>query len=274
MIRPRPGASGPVASLAVLLVSLPGVLCAQSAGSGETLPFPVASTTDWKPVAASALLPGAGQLMRGQRRGWAYLAAEVAVWTGWGMERSRGREDRTAYRDLAWSAARVGAAGRVDGDWEYYERMSYWIRSGAFDTDPSAAGVQPETDPSTFNGNAWGLAVDIFLGGGTVDPGSPEYAAAIGYYSERAYGEQFLWDWTGQEGALDRYRRLIESSDSHFGRASLILGGLVLDRAVSALDAMLTQRTGRATSVRVIPGRSRAGRGAFDPYLVLSIRTP
>lgn len=274
MILVRPESPGPVVSLALLLLLMPAGAASQSASAVSGLPLLAPTSTDWRPVGASALLPGAGQFMQGRRRAWVYLAAEAMIWAGWGVERSRGREDRGAYRDLAWSAARFGSADRVDGDWEYYERMSYWLRSGAFDADPAAAGIQPETDPTTFNGDAWRLAADIFLGGGPVDPHSPAYASALAFYVERAYGESFLWDWTGQATELDRYRGLIETSDSHFKRASLILGGVVLNRVVSSLDAFLSQGTGRTTSLRVVPRRSYGGRGSIDPYLMLSIRTP
>ncbi|HSG46229.1 MAG TPA: hypothetical protein VLA43_00315, partial [Longimicrobiales bacterium] len=162
----------------------------------------------WQATLASAAVPGSGQFLLGQRRGWAYVGLEALVWTGFVLERSRGLDDRSAYRDLAWEVARGGSGVRLDGDFSYYERMSQWERSGRFDRDPVAPGVQPEVDPATFNGDAWRLASAIFLGGEPAEPGAPGYASALAFYLERAYGEAFLWDWSGRMESLERFRRL------------------------------------------------------------------
>jgi hypothetical protein len=209
----------------------------------------------WRPVVESAVVPGWGQFDLGQTRGWAYLAVEAAVWTGWGLSRHAGGEDRDAYRALAWREARGGPEPRVDGDFDYYERLGRWTRSGAWDVDPGQDGVQPETDPASFNGDAWGLAVAIFDVGPDAGPGDPAYDAALDYYRERAYSDGFLWDWTGLEAAQAEYRSLIDQSDRHFRQATLILGGAFLNRLVSAADAYLTQVAGRPASVRFLPLR-------------------
>ena len=214
-----------------------------AAGPASWTPGPRASPS-WAPPLASVALPGAGQLLRGERRGWLYLAAEGVVWTGWGVERARGRDDRGRYRDLAWEVARDGTTPRIEGDFEYYERMARWPRSGAFDADPAAPGIQPETDPTTFNGDAWSLALDIFAGNGAPPaPGDPAYAAALAFYVDRAYAEGFLWDWTGDSAAQERFGDLIRRSDDHFRQASLWFGGAILNRVVSALDAVLSAHT-------------------------------
>lgn len=226
----------------------------------------------WQPAAASLLVPGAGQLLSGQRRGWVYLAVEALVWTGFAVERSRGLDDRRAYRDLAWTVARGGTGQRVDGDFNYYERMGRWSRSGSFDRDPAAPGVQPETDPATFNGDAWRLASAIFLGGGPPDPGAPGYENAVAYYRDRAYGDAFLWDWTAALDSQDRFRDLIDDSDGHLRNATLILGGAVANRVFSTLDVLLSRRVGRETSLRLVPetGPGRSGsRALFTLRVVL-----
>ena len=211
------------------------------------------SRPTWQAPVAGALVPGLGQLLQGQRRGWLYLGVEGLVWLGYAIERDRGAQDRRGYRDLAWSEARLQSGGRVDGDFEYYERLSQWVRSGAFDADGGTPGVQPETDPATFNGDAWRLARNIFAGGGDPDPQSLEYASALAFYQERAYGEGFLWDWSSAEGQQARFRDLISSSDDHFRRASLLVGGAILNRAVSALDGALSARAGRPVALRLHP---------------------
>ncbi|UCC24878.1 MAG: hypothetical protein JSU98_14265 [Gemmatimonadales bacterium] len=251
-------------------VTSPGARYGLATGEGngpraglEAIPFfgnlTLSGPDAWGPVAASALLPGVGQLLQGRRRGWLYLGLEALVWVGYLSERDRGRGDRQAYRDLAWEVARSGSGNRVDGDFEYYERLAYWARSGAFDADLVTPGLQPEEDTATFNGDAWRLAVSIFLGGGPADPGSPGYEAALEYYRGRAYPDGFLWDWTGKPEGLARYRGLIDSSDDHLRKASLILGGAVVNRVASSLDAVLTRRLGREAAVRLVPGPGSGG---------------
>lgn len=264
-----------------LLLAIPGLLFVPGDVRAQRLqdrvfpdegPAPVAP--DWRPAAASTLLPGAGQFILHQRRGWAYLTVEALIWTGFALERRRGHDDRRAYRDLAWEEARFATGPRVDGDFGYYERMSQWPRSGAYDRDPSAPGLQPETDPASFNGDAWRLATAIFLGGGPADPGAPGYAAALAYYQDRAYGDGFLWDWSGRMDSLDRFRRLIDGSDTHLRNASLILGGAVANRLASGVDAFISQRTGVAASLRVVPARAPNPGGGLTPQLTLRVALP
>src|SRR5690606_6961444 len=119
--------------------------------------------------------------------------------------RRSGRAQRGEYRDLAWMAARGAPQPRRDGDWEYYERLEQWARSGRWDADPGRPGVQPESDDETFNGSLWSLARDLYAAD-PGDEGTPAYALALAYYEERAYPPELLWDWTGREDELDRYR--------------------------------------------------------------------
>ena len=86
---------------------------ASPVGGQAGVPSP-SGMLSWGPVAQSAAVPGWGQWALGQRRGWAYLAVEAAVWTGYGLSRKAGLDDRTAYRDLAWREARGGVEPRRD----------------------------------------------------------------------------------------------------------------------------------------------------------------
>lgn len=229
----------------------------------------------WQFALASAAMPGIGQLARGQERGFAYLLAEALIWTGYVSERNRGRDARVAYRELAWEVARGGSGEPGDGDFEYYERMSRWPRSGAFDADPGVVGIQPETDRATFNGDAWRLAGELFLATGPADPSNPGWTRAIDFYRERAYAEPLTWSWTGAEGQYRRFGTLISESDTRLGRASLLVGGAVLNRLVSGLDALLTRAAGRDTSLRFrISPVTAPFAGAVEPVLELRIVTP
>jgi hypothetical protein len=119
----------------------------------------------------SALIPGAGQRVLGQDRWVAYLAGEVWAWAQYLERRREGRNLQDRYRDLAWLVARrVSSGPRVDGNFEYYESMTNFQASGAYDIDPDELGVQPELDPETFNGSMWALARQIFSRSGTIFP--------------------------------------------------------------------------------------------------------
>lgn len=201
----------------------------------------------------SLAVPGWGQWVLGQRRSAVYAAAEAALWVVWAERRAGAGDLRNRYRDLAWVTARGGTGPRRDGDWSYYETLTKWIRSGAFDRDPVTPGIQPEEDPSTFNGSVWSLARAIHLGGGGGGPGDPRYAAAVAWYGERAYGDGFLWDWTGREGALAEFRELIGGSDRRFRQATTALGAVLANHLLSAADAFLSSRTPAVPSARVAP---------------------
>ena len=214
-----------------------------------------AGTPALAPTLMSAAVPGAGQLLLGQDRGWAYLALEVLGWVAYADRRSEGARYRTRYRDLAWTTARSGSGPRVDGDFAYYERLSLWTRSGRFDAEAAVGGVQPETDPSTFNGAVWNRARGIFSVQEDEGPGSSRFDAALGYYREQAYGEAFLWDWTGDPTARDRYAGWIRQSDERFRQATWALGVLFANHLLAAADAWVST----PASLSVTPALSDVG---------------
>jgi hypothetical protein len=206
------------------------------------------------PMLLSAVLPGAGQHVLTRDRKWIYLAVEVLGWAWYADRRLSGAEYRDRYRDFAWEEARIQAGPRVDGGFPYYETMSNWTRSGVFDRD-SAPGVQPELDPTTFNGSIWMLASGIFLPPGPPPPESdPAYQRALQYYVEHAYSNEFLWDWSPSGGAQQEFGDLIRASDRRFQRATTVLGAVFVNHVVSAIDAYLTARgVGEGVEARVAP---------------------
>lgn len=204
----------------------------------------------------SALLPGAGQYYLGQQRAWVYLTLEAAGLYLWTDRRRAGSRARDDYRDFAWNEARVQVEPRREGDFDYYETMSAWDRSGAFDTDPSAPGIQPEMEPGTFNASIWSLAERLFLGA----PGTPSQAAmdrAIAYYEERAYPTDQLWNWESSPGGRVRFGELIEESDARFRQATNVLGAVIANHVVSAIDAFVSARgMGERIDLRIAPAPS------------------
>lgn len=112
----------------------------------------------------SAILPGSGQWTQGKNRWAAYAATELWAWVVFFDRRGEGKAIQRRYRDLAWDVARrVSSGPRTEGSWEYYEALTKYRSSGAYDSDPTLEGIQPEENPETFNGSVWGLAQDIFF---------------------------------------------------------------------------------------------------------------
>ena len=200
-------------------------------------------------TAASLLLPGAGQLMLGQRRWPIYAALEAVGWLVHLDRRRSGRRLRVEYRDAAWLEARSASPEpRRDGDWEYYERLEHWTSSGRFDADAARAGVQPETDVETFNGSVWSLASDLYRPADEGE-GTQAYARALEYYEGRAYPTALLWNWSGEEAGLERYRDLIDQSDEDLRTATVVLGAVVANHLFSAADAFVSARLARPSPV-------------------------
>ncbi|HSH46609.1 MAG TPA: hypothetical protein VK966_12265 [Longimicrobiales bacterium] len=190
---------------------------------------------------SSLVVPGAGQAMLGSWRWSMYMLLEAGLWWAWTDATGDFRDYRRAYRDLAWDAARLYDGVRRDGSWGYYEAMSQYDASGRYDADP-AVGLQPEEDPATYNGTVWALARELYLPQGEDDPSTSEYALALSYYGERAAGPEFLWDWDGAPGALERFRSLIGSADDASRTATGAAGLILANHLVSAIDALLLAR--------------------------------
>jgi hypothetical protein len=253
MARRDPGVpAGRRAAVAVLVLLALG----PAPAAGQRLDDTARQKTGPAGAAARSLaLPGLGQHALGQGRAWLYLAAEAALWAYWGNRRSEAADARAGYRDLAWSEARLAAGVRQDGDWPYYETLTKWTTSGAYDRDPGRSGLQPEEDPGTFNGSVWQLATGFFLpSGAEIDESDPRYAQALAFYEERAYSGAFLWDWSGKDPALGRYKELIRRSDDRLRQATNALGGVLANHLLSATDAWLSARTSADLRLRVLPG--------------------
>lgn len=203
----------------------------------------------------SAVLPGAGQHVNGQERRWIYLGLEAAGWFAYVNRRTAGADATHAYRDFAWDQARLQAEPRMDGDFDYYETLSKWQQSGAFDQDLGQVGVQPEADAATFNGSIWSLASSLFLGGMPgASPTDPQYVRALAYYEERAYGSAYLWEWRGTGADQEAYGSLITDSDEKYRQATNVLGAIIANHVVSAVDAFVSARgIVRGTQSEVVP---------------------
>lgn len=193
----------------------------------------------------STLIPGAGQYRLGAGRWVAYAGVEAWAWLSYLERRDRAERLEGRYRDLAWSVARrIGSGERREREFEYYEAMSQYRESGAYDADPSAAGLQPEADSTTYNGSVWTLARAIFIpsGGDTLGAAPSAEAAALAYYRDNAIEPAFSWSWRGNPLEHEVFAGLIRRSDEVARAATTALGIVLANHVVSAIDALVTAR--------------------------------
>ncbi|MBE0591666.1 MAG: hypothetical protein IH616_04620 [Gemmatimonadales bacterium] len=229
---------------------------ADSSASGARPPV-------WLPPAASAVVPGSGQLLQGQSRGAIYLAVEGLLLVRFFSFQTEGRRESDRYRDLAFAVARAPFEPSVrDTVFEYFEQMGRYVESGPFDSDPGP-GLVPPTDERTYNGNIWALARSTFFTNpdSIPDVESEEYQRALQFYRSRAIGTEFLWSWRNAGLEQDLYRQSIRRSDEGFRRATEQLGLLLANHLISAVDAFVTGRLGGGSRVAV---HSALGLGSSD----------
>ena len=192
---------------------------------------------------SSLAAPGLAQYRLGSRRWLLYASVELLSAFLYASRRSDAESARRDYRDLAWNAARSGLSRGVrrDGDFAYYETLSNWDASGAWDADPSRPGIQPETDLTTYNGSVWALAFALYDLDAATPGASPDYARALEYYQEHGYAPPFLWHW-GAGDQRERFSRLVGRSDRLFGEARRALWIVVVNHVASALDGFVSVR--------------------------------
>ncbi len=226
----------------------------------------------------SALIPGTGQRVLGQERWVAYLAGEVWAWAQYLERRREGRNLQDRYRDLAWLVARrVSSGPRVDGNFEYYESMTKFQASGAYDIDPDELGVQPEPDPETYNGSMWTLARQIFFlddPDAPVEIGSDQYKKALRYYLSRAYAPELAWNWSNNTLQQAEFSHLIQESDENLRRSTTMVGVILANHLLSSVDALVSGRLLQERSQEPLLELSLLPGPFHRDALVLSIRIP
>ncbi len=199
----------------------------------------------WTAPIASALVPGAGQLVLGQQRGVAYLALEAFVWLQYFKDQRDWRQQRAAYRDLAARVARSPFTSSTPvGDWTYYESMEHYLESGVYSISGSSTDVQPETNEATFNGAMWLLARSNYWADPAVAPpvNSPQYQSALRFYESRAVRPEYRWSWRNAQLEQDLYRRTINKANDAVRRATSDLGIILANHVLSTVDAFAAWR--------------------------------
>ncbi|HWV56913.1 MAG TPA: hypothetical protein VNZ57_05525, partial [Longimicrobiales bacterium] len=98
-------------------------------------------------------------------------------------------------------------------------------------------------DISTYNGSIWNLARSIHVPGGLDPPeDSPEYQQALAYYQRRAVAPEMAWSW-GDNGLEQQvYRELVHDSDEAYRAATRVLGVVLANHIISAVDALISSR--------------------------------
>lgn len=223
---------------------------------------------------ASAVLPGAGQFYLKSERWVPFVAVEAWAWVKYADNHRRGRRLEREYRDLAWNVARrVTTAPRRDSVFTYYEAIKEHDSSGLFDADPSAEGLQPEPDENTFNGIQWRRAQQLFLRGIPAVPGTPEYEQALAYYRANAIPDNYGWSWGRSLLEQREFAETISRSDAAFRDATRMMGVILANHIVSAVDALVQARVKMLKEHRLRIGGTLEPDGAS--YLwTMTVRIP
>lgn len=180
---------------------------------------------------ASAIIPGAGQFLEKKNRAVIYAAVEALSWWKYSRDARERQSAFAAYKDLARQSARAHLSpGGPDGDWTYYEMMRDFLESGQYSKSDSR--LVPEDDPATFNGNQWILALAT----------SPDSAAALVRYQQRAYKPDMLWSWRNAQLQYDLFKRATEKRNDANAAAQLDLSVIALNHLLSMIDALATFR--------------------------------
>ena len=223
---------------------------------------------------ASAILPGAGQKYLGSDRWVPFIAVEAWAWVKYLDDRARGKELERAYRDLAWNVARRSTtSARRDSVFTYYEAIKEHDRSGVFDSDPQAEGIQPEPDATTFNGLQWARARALFLRGVPAEPGSPEFEEALAYYRTNAIPDGFSWNWGNSRLEQEQFKETISRSDAAFRDATRMMGVILANHIVSAVDALVQARVKMLNERRIRIG-STLEPGGSNYFWTTTVQIP
>jgi hypothetical protein len=219
---------------------------------GPAMRVPAEAAAPWWAPVASVVVPGTGQFALRQQRSVAYAVAEVFLLVQYLAAQRDGNRERAAYRDLALSVARKAFDGKALGSWEYYERLEQFLESGAYDRIPGGL-LDPETDPTTYNGARWQLARETYWRDPNVAPpaNSAEYQRALAFYQKSAVTDAFRWSWRDAQLQQDVYIQTIRSANRSYQRAVNMLGVVAINHLASLIDAYVSVRVRRYGGVRV-----------------------
>ncbi|MBN2289091.1 MAG: hypothetical protein JXQ83_07125 [Candidatus Glassbacteria bacterium] len=217
-------------------------------------------------VALGFMVPGLPQYLSGQWRSYGYFALEGASLAGLVVLNSQGSSRQERYIQLSrlarsnyvYPGLRNNPEEITDpslhGLGEYYEDMTKWPSSGDYDDDPSLDGVQPESDPQTYNGHQWEIAkINSYSGtsgGLPVAESRQEEINALEAYKNKVYPAQYNWDWTGLDLENERYHELFYDSEDALRRRSTFATILLANHLISGLDVLIQERINSSRQLR------------------------
>lgn len=165
----------------------------------------------------SLAVPGSGQMVRGEKRGYLYLAVELAFWGSFFVLDNQGLDERDEYEAFA------------DDSWDY-SAYADWYEENCMDCEDCAEDYDCRP---------------------LAEHGTQEYYEDIGKYA--AYWR--WWNIDGDEGevAWDEYSRddlatrdlywdMRADSNTHLRQARYFMTAAFLNHLVSAADAFLSSR--------------------------------
>lgn len=194
----------------------------------------------------SAVVPGGGQIILGDNRFVAYLAVEVLAWWKYRKDTREQADQEALFKDIARRVARSHFSATLpDADWAYYEQMRDFLESGAYSMTDQGPLV-PETDPLTYNGSRWQLALATH---------ATDLQAALAQYQRVAIRPEFRWSWRNAQLQYDIFKRTTDSRNDAYHAAVTDLMILGANHVLSMVDAFVTFRL----QVQPEDGRTKIG---------------
>lgn len=164
-----------------------------------------------KMLMLSLAVPGAGQLVQGEKRGYLYILAELAMWGGFYYLDQKGLEERGDYEDF------------VLENWDLAAYQDFFEENCLDDPHDYANGCRP-----------------------LAPVGSQEFFEDVGKYD--VYwpwwsGDGAPNDVTSEDMALrDEYWGMRKDSNAHLRQARYFMMAALLNHVVSALDSFFIAR--------------------------------
>jgi len=188
----------------------------------------------------SAVVPGTGQLVQGQSRGWLYLGIEAASWFAYFALQNAGDQALEDAYDYV-------------GDVESFDARWTWDRYKA--NPPCGDGLGPRDD---FEAEQARLQ-DLY------DNALDEFYSDIG--SENIYA----CGWVDQSARAE-YLSMVDEADSFYSSSDVAVTVVVFNHLVSAIDAAKSAPAQEGESHAELAGAARTqglrGPGAVDPELL------
>jgi hypothetical protein len=185
----------------------------------------------------SAAVPGSGQLIQGQRRGWLYLGVEAAIWFSFFALRSAGDQAEEDFQEF--------------GD-EHWDWIRYAGEDGESPSIDCGEGLGPD-DFATERDNLLDLLEN----------------AKDDFYEEIDLQDVYACGWDDQANRI-AYQGMRDDADNLYRSSRWVGSAAILNRIVSAIDAARSAARRRQSAVTSLDWRvSPRGDGSLAVRLSL-----